>query len=424
MTLSPPQFPGASPTRQAPGDLPLPTPPGAIRRFWARHPRLADILLALHVVPVMLTTVVMAIVEPGRYPWPEAVLQVLLLAVVGIALLYRRRHPVIVVTVIAAMTAIASWQQAQDSTSLGLLIALYSVAVYASSRGAWIAYGLSFAGVVLPSFFWIPLNDWVSFAIAFAVLMLIATLIGSNVGNRRRYTTALIDRAEQLARERDAQAQLASAAERSRIAREMHDIVAHSLTVVVALANGAEAAADRSPDQAKQAMREVRDVGRSALADMRRLLGVLRDGEDAAPDDAASALRPQPGNEDLASLVDSYRAAGVPVTLTLTGEPPSSAGLQLTVHRIVQESLTNVLRYAHEPSRVSVAIVSSSTQVTVDVRDNGHGVGDSPVEGAGQGLIGMRERVAIYRGTLEVGPGPAGGWHVHAVLFADPEETT
>jgi signal transduction histidine kinase len=248
-------------------------------------------------------------------------------------------------------------------------------------------------------------------------------LIGTNVGNRRRYTAALIDRAEQLTRERDAQAQLASAAERSRIAREMHDIVAHSLTVVVALANGAEAAAERSPELAQQAMREVRDVGRSALKDMRRLLGVLRDSDETAPDDASSALRPQPGNDDIAQLIASYRAAGLPVTLTLRGEPPTSAGLQLTVHRIVQESLTNVLRYAQEPTKVTVTIVSSPTQIAIDVRDNGRGRQASPVEGSGQGLIGMRERVSIYSGTLEVGPGTAGGWHVRAVLFADPEET-
>ncbi len=397
----------------------MPTPPGAIRRFWGRHPRAVDILLALHVVPLIVVTLLL---PDDVFSGLARGVHLLGYLVMGAALLFRRQYPIIVFIANAAMAMMMSWPDSSDSNFLGLLIALYSVAVYASSRSAWLAFGLGIAGMSVPALLWVPFDDWVSFVITLVVAMLVATLIGVNVGNRKRYTAALIERAEQLVRERDAQAQLASAAERSRIAREMHDIVAHSLTVVVALANGAEAAATSSPDLARQAMREVRDVGRGALADMRRLLGVLRDGEEQAPDAEDTALRPQPGNDDLSSLVDSYRAAGMPVSLHLTGDPPSAAALQLTVHRIVQESLTNVLRYAREPTRVTVSVVSSRSQVEIDVRDNGRGRQSSPVEGSGQGLIGMRERVAIYGGTLEVGPGSAGGWHVHAVLFADPEE--
>jgi signal transduction histidine kinase len=252
-----------------------------------------------------------------------------------------------------------------------------------------------------------------------AFLGLVAIAAGISVRNRRLHVTALVDRANALAVERDQGAQLAAAAERARIAREMHDVVAHSLSVMIALADGAGAAMERSPDRAREALEELSGTGRAALGDMRRVLGALRDPQ--AP------LDPQPGSVDLDHLIDRFRTAGVPVRWTRTGPPlPPDAGLQLAVYRIVQEALTNVLRHAPGTGRVDVVMVSTDGHVEITVTDSGGALGRGGVAagdsaGSGRGLIGMRERAAVYGGRVQAGPHDA-GWRVHAVLSWDEEE--
>jgi signal transduction histidine kinase len=198
----------------------------------------------------------------------------------------------------------------------------------------------------------------------------------------------------------------------------MHDIVSHSLTVMISLADGSVRSAEVSPpssgrpDRSVDAMRLVAETGRGALADMRRLLGVLRDGEGGA-----AAREPQPGVADLGDLVETFRAAGLPVRITVTGVPPEDVGQQLTVFRVVQEGLTNALRYAASATAVRVVIVFQPGTVIVTIDDDAalHPTAD---QGSGRGLLGLRERVGLYGGRLEAGPRPGGGWRVRAVFDA------
>jgi signal transduction histidine kinase len=318
------------------------------------------------------------------------------------------------VLIVTALATVAMGPT-EGGNETALPFALYAVAVYASARQAWVGFaGTAVVSTVAAALGLLvggmDLGTAVATAIGLTAIMLIATLIGVNVGNRKRYVQALVDRARQLVRERDQQARLAAASERSRIAREMHDIVSHSLTVMVTLAEGSAAAAATSSASASTAMRQVAETGRQALSDMRRMLGVLH-ADDESRD---SGLQPQPGVGDLDELVAHSRAAGLPVTLTSAGEPPSDPAEQLTIYRIVQESLTNSLRHAGSPSIVSVDVEHTAEATHVRVADDGSGPAE--VQEPGHGLLGMRERVALYGGFLEAGPGEGGGWVVDATI--------
>jgi signal transduction histidine kinase len=273
-----------------------------------------------------------------------------------------------------------------------------------------------------------------------------ALLAGVVVRALRSQLEWLAERAERLEVERDQQASIAAAAERARIAREMHDVVSHNLQVMVTLADAAAAAQATNPARAAEAVREVSSTGRQALTDMRRMLGVLREEPPLAASNgndvgAASPvpgdpgpLSPQPGLRDLERLVERVRGTGLPVSLERSGHPfelTSAAGL--TVYRIVQEALTNVLKHAAEPSEVQVHLEFDDPDVTVRVTDDGRarvgaptpgtpaahgpeGTGPGSVAGRGHGLTGMAERTAAFGGTLTARPRPAGGWEVVAAL--------
>lgn len=403
------------------GELRLPKAPGLVRQFWARHPWLADSLIAAaYVVPTLAGTVA-TLFAPNAPPTWIAVAQLVAIAVAGAAiLLLRRRRPWLLV-IIAWIVCLVVYPLG-STDMLPMLLGLYALAVYGSTRSAWIGFAGSVAVATASSYIavWAHAGGTVApfgadapaSATQFTVLLLIAALIGVTVGNRRRYLNALIARAHDLARERDQQALLATTLERSRIAREMHDIVSHSLTVMVTLAEGSAATTRRDPDRASEAMRHVAETGRAALVDMRRMLGVL-----AEPSSAAEALAPQPGTAAIPELVERFRAAGLPVRLTTTGGPIADPNLQLTVYRIVQEGLTNALRYAATAHRVDVAVESRDGMVLVDVVDDA-AVAATPGVGGGNGLVGMRERVALYGGTLEAGPASTRGWRLHAELLA------
>jgi signal transduction histidine kinase len=193
----------------------------------------------------------------------------------------------------------------------------------------------------------------------------------------------------------------------------MHDIVSHSLSVMIALAHGSAEITSRDPDRAVEGMREVARTGRIALADMRRMLGVLRDTPNGWPPDSAT---PTPGVDDLPALVGSFRAAGLSVSMSCTGDVPADPALQLTVYRIVQESITNALKHAHGATRVSVAITFGPDLVTVIIEDDGVAE-TTPSDDVGRGLVGIGERVALYGGTTTAGPTDVGGWAVHARLI-------
>ena len=233
--------------------------------------------------------------------------------------------------------------------------------------------------------------------------------VGLLAQSRRRHLVALEDRAAQLARERDARATIAAAEERSRIAREIHDIVSHSVGTMVVMADGAVQTIRTDPGRSGTAMERVRDTGRGAMTEMRRMLDVLRDG-DTAP------RAPQPGLVDLEQLLDDTRATGLRVDLTVTGAPVTlPAGPDLAAYRLVQEALTNARKHGG-PLLSVVSVTLGYRDAEIDLRIVDDGADAAPPASAGHGLVGMRERVAAYGGSVEAGPRAGGGFDVHAVL--------
>jgi signal transduction histidine kinase len=233
--------------------------------------------------------------------------------------------------------------------------------------------------------------------LALGGLTIAAAGLGTSVRQRQRYQASLEERA--------------AAAERARIAREMHDIVAHNLSVMIALADGAAFAAERAPAQSASAMEAVAATGRQALGEMRGLLGVLRDGE------STGELAPQPGMHQIDRLVGQVRTAGLPVAVAVEGDVRElPAGAQLTVFRVVQEALTNALKHAGPEAQALVRLRYDAGGVDVEISDNGAGLRSAAQNATGLGLNGMRERAAVYGGTIEAGPLPAGGWRVRTRL--------
>lgn len=234
---------------------------------------------------------------------------------------------------------------------------------------------------------------------------------GTLVRTRRDYMSGLRERAEQSERERETRAEIAVADERARIAREIHDVVSHGLTVVAVMSDGAAAKVDAEPERARSAMLTVRDTSRTALTEMRRMLNVLREDE-------PGSHAPQPGLAQLDGLIEDSRAAGLPVSLAVEGSPVEvSATVGLAVYRLVQEALTNVRSHAGPSVRqVEVVLSYGQTSVAVRVRDDGRGAGQDRALGDGHGLVGMRERVAVHGGTVRAGPRPSGGFEVWAEL--------
>jgi signal transduction histidine kinase len=361
-----------------------------------RHRLVVDLLLALLVFAIGATGAAGA---RDRAAW---------LFTIGLAapLLWRRRAPF---AVFLAMAAIAYVQWLSDVRIVGdvaLLVALYTVAVNEPRRRLAIAAGILGVGIVLAAARW-STGSWVAPIVFLSGMATAAAVLGINVGTRRAYLASLEERAAHLERERDQQGRLAAAAERARIAREMHDIVAHNLSVMVALADGAGFLAESDPERSAGAMQQVSRVGRDALTEMRRLLGVLREDEPAT-------LVPQPGLAELDPLLEQVRAAGLPVRLETSGDPVAlGAGAELAVFRLVQEALTNTLKHAGSGVRATVRLRYERGGVDVEVTDDGVG---GAVAAGGQGLSGMRERAAVYGGAVEAGPRAGGGWRVHTWL--------
>jgi signal transduction histidine kinase len=333
-------------------------------------------------------------------------------ALLVVPLIWRRRFPLSAFAFVAVVALVQWIAGVELSANVSLLVYLYTVASRYPMRVAVLAAGVVEVGTVMAAVRWPQTLHWTETFTLLSGPVLASLMLGANVRHRRNALSALIQRAEQLERERDQQAMIAAADERTRIAREMHDVVAHSLSVMVTLSEGAALKAAAEPQRANKAMRQVSTTGRQALDEMRRLLGVLRTG------DAPRSRQPQPGVAQIDGLLYQVRATGLSAVLTVTGTlaamPP---GAELTVYRIVQEALTNTLKHAADPTRVSVAIAHRPNSVTVDVHDDGACRPGRPEAGtAGHGLTGMRERVAVYGGTVSAGPDPAGGWRIHAHL--------
>jgi signal transduction histidine kinase len=334
---------------------------------------------------------------------------VLFSALLVVPLGWRRRFP-LTTFAFAAIVALAQWLAGVElAADLTLLIYLYTVASRYPMRVAIVAAGVAEVGAALSAVRWPLTRSWAGTFLLLSGPVVAAALLGVNVRHRRNALRALTQRAAQAEHERDQQATIAAAAERTRIAREMHDVVAHSLSVMVTLSEGAVRKQAAEPQRAGAAMRQVSVTGRQALGEMRRLLGVLH--SEQAPDDR----HPQPGLAQLDDLLDQVRATGLTVASAVTGAPTEMPpGAELTVYRIVQEALTNTLKHATGPRQVSVAIAHGPGFVTVDVHDDGARPAGRP--NTGHGLAGMRERAAVYAGQVSAGPDPSGGWRVRANL--------
>jgi len=337
-----------------------------------------------------------------------------LLAVMTLPLAWRRRVPAVVL-LLAVAALIAASGVVRDSRGLpveifiALLLAFYSVGANCEERRALAAGAAALAAIATvdladPGFFTGSASPrpaaWLAFAIAW--------LVGRDMRRRRRHVTGLESRAARLEREREENARLAVSEERARIARELHDIVAHGVSVIVAQARAGPHLV-HDPERAAGAFRAIETSGRDALIDLRRLLGILRS------DDQELAIGPQPGLDSLASLVDQVSASGLPVQLRVEGEPMHlPAGVDLSAYRIVQEALTNIVKHAG-PATAEVAIRFGPRALELEIVDDGRGASGA-LDGTGHGLIGMRERVTLYGGTIEARTRDEGGYVVRARL--------
>ncbi len=344
-----------------------------------------------------------------------------------VPLLWRRRHAV---TVFWAVTAAHALQVLLlDEPTAGQAawpVAVYSVARYAAAPHGWAALAVSAVASLVASWDWArdfpePPATLLVNALFLGAIAATAWALGTLGRTREAYVDALVERSERVEKEAAQQVALAAADERARIAREMHDVVAHGLSVIVVQADGARYAARTDPDVAARTLETVAATGREALTEMRRMLGLLRaeDGDGSGP-----ALRPQPGLGDLDALVAEARTAGAQVEARLP--TPMAArdvpdGVGLAAYRVVQEALTNVRKHAGpDPSvRVEVAVAGTGRDRAVELRveDDGRGAAATD-DGHGLGLLGMRERVGVHGGTIEAGPRPGGGFAVSARIPA------
>ncbi|GAA0942396.1 sensor histidine kinase [Actinocorallia libanotica] len=372
--------------------------PGLVERVRSLDPLVQDGLLA--------ALLFAATFGAGRL---EGRAGLLLQAALVLPLVGRRRAPRTVFALICGAALVQWLLGLQLPADAALLVALYTVAAWSERRWTVAAAVVLTAGIVLASWRWSPDGRFLASVAALTAMAAVTAVLGSNIRDKRTYLSALEDRAVRLEHERDQRARLAAAEERTRIAREMHDIVTHNLSVMVALTDAAVYAQEHSPAKATAVMHQISETGRQALTDMRRSLGVLRAGE---PD---AERHPPPGIAQLEPLAAQMRATGLATRLEVLGDPaPVPATAQLTVYRLVQEALTNTLKHSPSGTRAEVAVRCSPDAVDVDVTDDGPA--PSGPSSPGQGLAGMRERTTAYGGSFAAGPRPGGGWRVHARL--------
>ena len=501
--------PGRSTTMPDEDDLELaPEPRGllrAIRSWYHRHPMIVDISIAAGVIVYTLVTGIAFLLRPSSpvKTYPILPLALIAIALLGIALALRRRFPVwswVAILLIPEVYQFAVLRFFHFTTEqqlyatlgvsgMGLMSLPFALGTIASHRrpaAAWTAGAISLAvltadlSLTTPS---MTVGELLRTTVILVLFILVGILVGFNARSARLRLKAIELRSARMALASEQAALLAAAEERSRIAREMHDVVAHSLAVMITMADGAAATVERNPAMAKQAMETLAEAGRSALADTRRLVGVLREDPSVAAEQAPQApeppapsggspssarqqevrdlpvpefaplgtvtpvepsapianlrqqatdgagdrsrgdlpLAPSPEQADITELVKRFVAAGVPVTYRWVGAAlPEDKALQLTMFRIAQEALTNVLRYAPTTPAVSVDVERHIGTVVLTV-DNDAAPGTRPMHGSGKGLIGMRERASVYGGTVQAGPTPT-GWRVRAVLRWDEHD--
>ena len=339
---------------------------------------------------------------------------------------FRRRSPLVALVISSLgifVHILANWPE--GSLPFAVLFLTYTVGAWCPLRQAIAGLAVVATVIVILGLSGAPGLDTVG---VFGVIAEFAAgwAIGVAMRNRRAATEAWVREADKRAEAERQSAARVLAEERLRIAQELHDVVAHSMSVISVQAGVGAHVLDERPEQARAALEAISATSRGTLTEMRRLLGVLRDS------DGARSHAPAPGLADLPRLVDDVRAVGVPATLHVEGTADSvHAGIELSAYRVVQEALTNVLKHAGKPTRVDVTVRHRPGLLAVEVTDDGRGLAarssnggaaGSPAEGSGHGLVGMRERVEVWGGELSVGPAPGGGYRVTALLpYGDAE---
>ena len=384
---------------------------GSVRTWWrALDRRLIDAAVA--VVLLALTAIPLATDSLQAGQRPSDIWAYLLAVALCVPFVFHRRFPVAAITVACCALVLYAVGRYNAYPGLPIFVLVAGISLHSTRRRALLAAGL--AAVALSVAVWLQpervatASTWVASLLAVAV----AWLWGENLRNRRARWAAMEERARRLEAEREERDRQAVTDERLRIARELHDVVAHSMSVIAVQSGVANHVIDSRPAQARQALATIEATSRSALVELRRLLGVLRQG-----DDPVASLEPNPGMAELGRLADQIRSAGVEVELKVEGEPGDlPPGVDLSAFRIAQEGLTNVLKHGGGVARVLVRY--SPGAVAVEIADDGRaGAADvAPAEGTGHGLIGMRERVAVFGGELTAGPVPGGGYRMAARL--------
>ncbi|MGQ4487040.1 sensor histidine kinase [Streptomyces sp. 372A] len=394
---------------------------GVLRiRDWLRgHPLALDGALALGVLVAM---VFASFVDPGGHDGPTfgartpAASSLLLMLLSALVLIRRRREPMAVLAATGALTVV-ELVTADPPTPvvMSAVIALYTVAARTDRPTTWRVGLLTMAALTAAAMLfgsppWYSQENLGVFAWTG-----MAGAAGDAVRSRRAFVDAIRERAERAERTREEEARRRVAEERLRIARDLHDVVAHHIALVNVQAGVAAHVMDKRPDQAKQALAHVREASRSALNELRATVGLLRQsGDPEAP------TEPAPGLAVLDQLVESVRQAGLPVEVACAaeGEPPLPAAVDLAAYRVIQEALTNVRKHAGPGAKAEVSVVRVGATAEVMVLDNGRGNagGADSAPGGGHGLLGMRERVTALGGTLTAGPRYGGGFRVHAIL--------
>ncbi len=376
---------------------------------WAEaHPVVLDVTTAVGLAVASFV----GIAIQGRVHHPDVVVFCFALPA---PLLVRHRDPRASFGLIA-LVALAQWILSTPQLADGaVLIAMFWLAFDGELTELAVAGAVVEAGAVMAALRWSPHQPekvWVGIT----GLGVAAGVLGISLRQRRALIASLRERAARLEFERDQEGRLGAAAERARIAREMHDIVSHNLTVMIGLADGAAYAHEGSPEVALSAMHRVSATGRQALGEMRRLLGVLRDEPDSG------SFEPQPGLDRLDELLARVEAAGIPVSIDVVGDPHTlESGAQLTIFRVAQEALTNTLKHAGRPATAHVSLACDPERVVLEVTDTGQASSLPPrMPSGGRGLSGMRERAAAYAGSLEAGPLPGGGWRVQLRFAVHP----
>ncbi|GGZ85292.1 sensor histidine kinase [Streptomyces echinoruber] len=393
--------------------------------FLRRHPTWVDGFWALVLLAMSGVSASSINGAPDRHGSLAAAMAVSV--VLGVVVTLRRRMPERML-LLAAAVGVA--QLAVDVETLpadfALLVIVYTVAATGARWASRLGLTAGLCAAPLAQLRW-P-NEHTSFAGNLALVVFqsvpfaLAWVLGDSLRTRRAYFAQLEERAARLEKEREAQAKVAVAAERARIARELHDVVAHNVSVMVVQADGAAYVLDSAPDQAKKALETISSTGRQALAEMRRLLGVLRTGEHQE----AGEYVPQPDVRQIEELVEQCRASGLPVDFKVEGTPrPLPSGVELTAYRIVQEALTNTRKHGGPNVGASVRLVYFDDGLGLLVEDDGKGAPhelyeEGGLDGQGHGLIGMRERVGMVGGTLDAGPRPGGGFRISALLPLKP----